>query len=283
MAKINDNARIQTLKRMLSVAKTLVENESNEIFELAHYIADNVLNKICMLVGIEKNGKDSIYEFLPGRRQRTKDFNTMYKVLEKYYPKVPKYNDLIRKYHRKRNTYNHDIISLDFSIRKPSAINYIECVEDILKKVGYIENEKINPSPLISNILLTDLCFSHKEQLVQKFNELYSRLASKNPEHVIIDVKTFLEDIGEIDLGRILKMEYIPDSKERMMLIEHKKWLLSIKTGSSRHLRLIKYVNGNSQSYDFEIPNQNEGILNEFLGLIRDRFKEHGIMIQSIK
>ncbi len=72
-------------------------------------------------------------------------------------------------------------------------------------------------------------------------------------------------------------MEYIPEGKERTMLIEHHKWNLSIRTGSSRHLRLIKYVNGNSQIYDFEIPNQNEDILNEFLDLIRDRFKEHGI------
>ena len=278
MAKIDNNARIQTLKRMLSVAKALVENESNEIFELAHHIADNVLNKICMLVGIEKNGENSIYDFLPDRRQRTKDFNILYKtILEKYYPNVPKYNDIIRKYHRNRNTYNHDIISLDFSIRKPLAINYIKCVEDILKKVGYLGNETINPSSLISNTLLTDLHSSHNKQLVQKFKKLYNRLASKNPEHVIIDVKTLVEDIGEIELGRILKMEYTPDSKERTMLIQHHKWNLSIRIGSSRHLRLIKYVNGNSQTYDFEIPNQNEDILNEFLDVIRDRFKEHRI------
>jgi len=258
MTKIDNNARIQTLKRMLSVAKTLVENESNEIFELAHHIADNVLNKICMLVGIEKNGENSIYEFLRGRRQRTKDFNILYKtILEKYYPNVPKYDDIIRKYHRNRNTYNHDIISLDFSIRKPLALNYIKCVEDILKEVGYLGNETINPSSLISNTLLTDLHSSHNKQLVQKFKKFYNRLASKNPEHVIIDVKTLVEDIGEIDLGRILKMEYTPEGKERTMLIQHHKWNLSIKIGSSRHLRLIKYVNGNSQTYDFEIPNQN--------------------------
>ena len=130
---------------------------------------------------------------------------------------------------------------------------------------------------MISNTLLTDLHSSHNKQLVQKFKKLYNRLASKNPEHVIIDVKTLVEDIGEIELGRILKMEYTPDSKERTMLIQHHKWNLSIRIGSSRHLRLIKYVNGNSQTYDFEIPNQNEDILNEFLDVIRDRFKEHRI------
>jgi len=278
MTKIDNNARIQTLKRMLSVAKALVENESNEIFELAHHIADNVLNKICMLVGIEKKGKNSIYDFLPGGRKKTKDFYALYRtILEKNYPNVPKYDDIIRDYHRDRNTYNHDIISLDFSIRKPSAINYIKCVEDILKEVGYLGNETIYPSPLISNTLLPDFNLSQKEQLAEKYKKLYNRLASKNPEHVIIDMKTLLDDIGNIELGRVLKMEYIPESKERIMLIEHKRWNLSIRTGIPRHLKLIKYINGNSQTYDFEIPNQNEDILNEFLDLIRDRFKEYGI------
>ena len=46
---------------MLSVAKRLVENESFEIFELTHNITDNVLNKIYMLIGIEKNREDLVY------------------------------------------------------------------------------------------------------------------------------------------------------------------------------------------------------------------------------
>ncbi len=274
MTKIDNNARIQTLKRMLSVAKTLVENESNEIFELAHHIADNVLNKVCMLVGIEKRGENSIY----GYKGRTKEFNVLYKtILAKYYQNVPKYDDLIKQYHRNRNSYNHDIISLDFSIRKPSAINYIKCVEDILKIVGYLGNEPINPSHLISNTLARDLYITQNEQLVQKFKKLYNRLALKNPEHVIIDVKTLVEDIGEIELGRILRLEYTLQDKDRIMLVEPNKWNLSIRTYSSRHLRLIKYINGNSQTYDFEIPDQNEDILLEFLELMRERFKEHRI------
>jgi len=120
---------------------------------------------------------------------------------------------------------------------------------------------------------------SQKEQLGEKFKNLYNRLASKNPEYVIIDVKTLVEDIGKIDLGKILRMEYIIDSKERTMLMEHNKWNLSIKTGSSRHLRLIKYINRESQTYDFEIPDENEDILNEFLDLIQYRCKEQGIFL----
>ncbi len=282
MTKTDNNARIQTLKRMLSVAKKLVENESNEIFELAHHIADNVLIKICMLIGIEKKGEEFIYEDSSyGGHKRTKTFNVLYKnILEKYYNKVPKYNDLIKNFHRKRNTYNHDIISLDFSIRKPLAMDYIECIENIMREVGYLgKDELIEPSGLISNVLSMDLNISKKKQLEQKFKNLYNRLALKNPNHIIIDVKTLVEDIGKIDLGKILRTEYIIDIKERTMLIEHQKWNLSIRTGSSRHLRLIKYVNGNSQTYDFELPNQNEDILNEYLKLVKDRCKEQGLNV----
>jgi len=120
---------------------------------------------------------------------------------------------------------------------------------------------------------------SQKEQLGEKFKNLYNRLASKDPEYVIIDVKTLVEDIGKSNLGKILRMEYIIDSKERTMVMERNKWNLSIKTGSSQHLRLIKYINGNSLTYDFEIPDQDEDILNEFLDLIRYRCKEHGIFL----
>lgn len=79
MTKTNNNARVQTLKRMLSVAKKLVENESNDIFELAHHIADNVLVKVCMLVGIEKKGEKFIYkDYSHGSHKQTKDFNELY-------------------------------------------------------------------------------------------------------------------------------------------------------------------------------------------------------------
>ncbi|MBA7520557.1 hypothetical protein ES705_12653 [subsurface metagenome] len=159
-------------------------------------------------------------------------------------------------------------------------MNYIECVENIMREVDYLgKAELIEPSILISNVSSMDLNNFQDKHLKQKFKNFYDRLALKNPNHVIIDVKTLVEDIGKINLGKILRMEYIIDIKERTMLIEPQKWNLSIKTGSSRHLRLIKYVNGNSQTYDFELPNQDEDILNEYLKLIKDRCKEKGFNV----
>ena len=272
MTKIENNARIQTLKRMLSVAKTLVENESNEIFELAHHISDNILNKICMLVGIEKEGENSIYEFLPGKRKKTKDFYNLYKILKKHYPNVPKYNDLIKRCHRDRNMYSHDITSLDLSIRKPVAKNYIKYVEDILVMVGYLRNESIKPSSLISNILSTDSKSSLNSQLTQKFKDLYNKLASKNPN--VIEVKSLVQEIGEINIGKVLKMEFVQENKERILLKEHGRWTLSIRSGASEHLRLIKYMGGGSPTYDFKEPIQNKEFLNEYLELIKKKLEE---------
>ena len=136
-------------------------------------------------------------------------------------------------------------------------------------------NENIEPYKI--NISSVDSILSQKEQTAQKFIKLYDRLGLKNPEHVIIETKSLLEDIGKVDLGRILKMEYTQEEDKRTMLIERQKWNLSIRTGSFPHLRLIKYVNNNSETYDFEIPNQNDEILNEFLDLIKDRCNEYGI------
>ena len=141
----------------------------------------------------------------------------------------------------------------------------------LAKEAGIQEYSK----PLdIDNILN-----SHKILLGQKFKNLYNRLTSKNPEHVIIDIKTIVEDIGKIAVGKILRMEYVTEKEERIMLIEPQKWNLSIRTGSNRHLRLQKYVDGNSQIYDFEFPNQNEEILDEFLKLVKDRCKEQGFNV----
>lgn len=111
------------------------------------------------------------------------------------------------------------------------------------------------------------------------FKILYNILASKDRNHLIIDIKTMLEDIGRINIGRILKMEYVRENEFRLMLIEPDKWNLSIRNDSHRHLRLIKYVKGVSLTYDFEFPDQNEDILKEFLILIKNRCKEQGIIV----
>jgi tetratricopeptide (TPR) repeat protein/predicted MPP superfamily phosphohydrolase len=123
------------------------------------------------------------------------------------------------------------------------------------------------------------LILSQNNILAKKFKDLYDRLASKDPDHVIIDVRTLVEEIGKTNFGKILRMEYDTEGEERIMLKELSEWNLSIRKGSVQHLLLIRYVNGDSQIYNFKKPYENEDILNEFLTLVRGRCEEHGIYL----
>ena len=82
---VDDNKhRIKTLKRMLGVGKFLAKNEMSEVYELGHYIADNVLVKVCMLIGLEMNREDLIYK--DDKKKRTEDFPNLYKgILELFF------------------------------------------------------------------------------------------------------------------------------------------------------------------------------------------------------
>ncbi len=165
-----------------------------------------------------------------------------------------------------------DIISNTLNLKKSKNRANSQLKSHVLGKKEIIQE---GSKPFEKDKIL----YSQKIELGQKFQNLYNRLASKNPKHIIIDIKTIVEDIGKINVGKTLKMEYNTENEERIMLIEPQKWNLSIRTGSHRHLRLQKYVDGNSQIYDFEFPNQNEEILDEFLKLVKDQCKEQGLNV----
>ncbi len=156
---IDDNKpRIDTLKRMLAVGKSLAKNEMSEVYELGHYIADNVLIKLCMLIGIEENRDDLV--FRNKNKTWTKDFKELYNgILLNFYPTVPKYNDFAQKYHRNRNIYQHGIEHLDLkTIKKPVVIEYIKFVEKIMKIVGYLGKDvEIKPISILLTAYLPDL------------------------------------------------------------------------------------------------------------------------------
>lgn len=86
----------------------------SEVYELGHYIADNVLSKVCMLIGIEKKREDLVYT--NNKKNRTKDLRELYEgILELFYPGVPKYNEFVKKYHRDRSKYQHGLEHLDLT------------------------------------------------------------------------------------------------------------------------------------------------------------------------
>lgn len=176
----------------------------------------------------------------------------------------------------------------DIEIIDQSTLDIISKILN-LKKSNNLANSQLNSHDIEKNELTQkksrfinneNKFSSQKIELGSKFKKLYDRLVSKkNIGYIIIDIKTLLEDIGKIDIGKTLRMEYITENEERIMLIEPHKWNLSVRIGAHRHLRLIKYIAGISQTYDFEIQNQNGDILIEFLKLIKNRCKEQEINV----
>lgn len=276
---VEDNKyRIDTLKRMLAVGKFLAKNEMSEVYELGHYIADNVLTKVCMLIGIEKKREDLVYK--NNKKNRTKDFRQLYEgILELFYPKVPKYYEFTKKYHGDRSKYQHGLEHLDLkTIKKPLAIEYIKFVEKIMKQVGYLgKDEVINPISIISSHTYNARA-NQKNYLEEKFKNLYNRLASDDLEHIHIDIKTILDEIGKQNLQKVLKMEYriLPSGYGDSILIEYEKWTLDLNYAYRKSLYISKY---NDRTYHFSEPNKNLDILQEFLEMIKERCKDAGLNI----
>lgn len=276
---VEDNKhRIDTLKRMLAVGKFIAKNEMSEVYELGHYIADNVLSKICMLIGIEKKREDLVYT--NDKKNRTRDFRELYKgILEFFYPKVPKYNEFVKKYHRDRSKYQHGLEHLDLkTIKKPLAIEYIKFVEKIMKQVGYLgKSEVINPIAIISSHTY-NVGDYQKNYLEEKFKNLYNRLASDDLEHIHIDIKTIFDEIGEKNLQKVLKMDYrrLRPGYGDSMLIEYQKWNLILNHAYRKSLYISKH---NDRTYHYSEPDKNLDILQEFLEMIKERCKDAGINI----
>jgi len=231
-----------------------------------------------MLIGIEKKREDLVYT--NDKKNRTRDFRELYKgILEFFYPAVPKYNEFVHKYHRDRSKYQHGLEHLDLkTIKKPLAMGYIKFVEKIMKQVGYLgKGEVINPIAIISSHIY-DAGDYQKYNLEEKFKKLYNRLVSDDLEHIHIDIKTILDEIGEKNLQKVIKMEYIRlrHGYGDSMLIEYDKWNLVLNHAYRKSLYISKHNEG---TYHFSEPDKNLEILQEFLEMIKDRCKDAGLNI----
>jgi len=274
---IDDNKhRIETLKRMLAVGKYLANNEMSEVYELGHYIADNVLGKICMLIGLENNREDLVYT--NNKKNRTRDLRELYKgILEHFYPDIPKYNDFVKKYHIDRSKYQHGLEHLDLkTIKKPLAMEYIKFVEKFMRKVGYLgKGDAINPIRMVSSYSY-NVGDYQRNYLEKKIKNFYNRLDSDDLEHIHMDMKTLLDDIGDRNFRKVLKMEYRGLRHGDSILIEHNRWHLNLNHSFHKYLYINKQNEG---TYHFSEPDKNREILRDFLEMIKNRCKDEGFDI----
>ena len=91
---------------MLEYALGLSESQVASVYELGHYLADNILTKVCLAVAIEKGEEQQIYTVRKSGNKKTKYLHQLYNDhLKKHYPQVPDYDSDIKIFHEERNVY----------------------------------------------------------------------------------------------------------------------------------------------------------------------------------
>ena len=77
-----------TIKTMLRYALALSESQVPTVYELAHYLADNILAKVCLAVAIDKGEEQQTYTKTQ-YGNRTKGFFNLYNDhLKQHYPQA---------------------------------------------------------------------------------------------------------------------------------------------------------------------------------------------------
>jgi len=116
--------------KMYQFAKELSNSDNPQLYELGHYLTDNIISKICMLVAIENNKK--ITKITHKGKELSLSFHELYKgVLKKIYPSVPDYKEIVR-LHDERNKYQHEAWAITHHFNRQYALDYLEKVREIM-------------------------------------------------------------------------------------------------------------------------------------------------------
>ncbi len=263
-----------TIKTMLSYALALSESRIPTVYELAHYLADNILAKVCLAVAIDKNEEQQTYT----TRGWTKSLPKLYNDhLKNHYPQVPNYDPNIKVFHEERNVYQHDIESFDMTMRQPRAKSYVGLVEEIMRMVGIIKSgETIQAQGLVSSFGTYD--FNQRQIRINKtkFQKLHDLLTLTEDSDLHIKLRHEIKDISLGKLKKILIMEGSNSTRGVYLHIYNEQWGLLIH----RHDITITKDTMKGISYSLMKPYENKHLLNEFLKYFRDCCKEHGIDIK---
>ena len=259
----------QTIKSMLGYAMALSESPIPEIYELGHYLADNILTKICLVVAIDKGEELEVYT----SKGWTKPFPDLYKDhLKSHYAQVPDYNPDIKEFHEDRNIYQHRIESFDRTMRQPRAKAYVELVEEIMKTVGIIKSgEIIRPSSLspLGGYNFAKQQIKTKEM---KYQQLHDLLKMKNDEDIHIKIEHAIKEIF-YELQKILNMK--GGISRGMRYLHNSKWDANISSfGVSVHSKEL------GKGYGLNEPNQDDRVVESFLQYYRECCENVGMNIK---
>ncbi len=179
------------LIKMLRFAKFLNNLKVPLLWELGHYLIDNLILKICMFVAIDKDEEGAI--FTNKFRNRTKDFPALYKdILATYYSTIPDYENEIKDHHLRRNVFQHSETSLKESMRQELVEPYLDIVEKIMKITNIITNDtEISPLNLFEERLVdSKVILEQRDPRIDEFIQERYTLIAKNKTYLIKDAKT---------------------------------------------------------------------------------------------
>ncbi len=261
-----------TVKKMVSFAKTLVKNELPVIYELGHYLADNVLSKVSMIILAEKNRPDLIFK--NGKSGRTLDFPELYKNMQqKFFTNINEYDEIVKEFHADRSMYQHRFESLKMTIRQPEAEKFVDFVIETMRETGILG--KTESLPYIKNMngsLVTNESIINSRQ--NQYQDLYDLLKNPQMKDVIIAINNKLDyDILD-NLRKDLIME-ISTSRLYSMLI-NSDWHIE-KIRGVVYLKKIK----TKEQFSYIKPKVNLHVLEDFLSYFREKLKEKGIIIKE--
>ncbi len=261
----------QYLKEAISFAQTLSKKKNPTIYELGHYLADNVLAKVCMVIAKRKNKDNLIYR--NGKSGYTHNFDFLYKnIIEKYYPELPEYDLIVKKYHADRGFYQHRFESLKKIFRQSEAEKYVDFVVEVMRKTEILEKYESLPSiNIYYGNIRQDPSIVSKQNKYQKFYDTLKDTSDENRVNAIyVQIKSLRFSI-ERDFNMIFN-----DSRG-MKFFRNAYWTMDIRSTVLN----IHNQKKTGKAYSTDHPNENLGVLNEFLDYYRKTLKSLGIDIKK--
>jgi len=272
MVKASKKEIYETLRTMLSYAMALSESNVPTVYELGHYLADNILTKVCLTVAIDKSEEQQTYNVKKSGKKWTHGFLQLYNDhLKKHYQKVPDYDPNIEEMHDDRNVYQHDVDSFDMTMRQPRAKAYVQLVEDIMRTVGIIKRDEIMTPSLISPFRGYDYAKQQIKTKAMKYQVLHNLFKAKHDDDIYIRFENTIKKIH--DLKDILNMR--GGISYGMRYFHNSKWDINISShGVSIHSSDLK------KGYSLNEPNQDDNVLEHFLHYFRECCEKVGMDIK---
>lgn len=274
--EILENER-KILIELFKFSKEMSNSEIPKLYELGHYLTDNLFSKVGMLVAKE-NGLSFQYTTSRGNI-RTRPLNWLYdNILRTIYPNIPDYDE-IEDLHEKRNFYQHDYNSIESHFNKQFAIDFIEKAERILKDIGYITrpNEKRPTSYLRISPTLDFRPHAYNSIYSDSFQKLYDRMKKKDKINVGIDLNNLIHNvIGRIKFSTVMSMQ----ASRRGDIFQNELWNFFMIRSLSGIQVSVKDVQS-EQGYNFLNPEENIHVLEKWLNYFKEQCEENYILIED--